>query len=73
MLPGSTTTRGGSIVWRDLEYGVGDKSILRGVSGTVDAAEFVAIMGPSGSGKTTLLNALSGTPQPALMPCCRSC
>jgi len=46
--------------WRDVSFTVGDKEILKGVTGILERGRVVAVMGPSGCGKTTLLNVLSG-------------
>jgi len=48
----------------DLSKKYGDLEVVKGVSLTVDAAEFVCLVGKSGCGKTTLLSILSGLERP---------
>lgn len=42
----------------DLVVALGDRDVLNGVSLSVPAGSFVAVVGPNGSGKTTLIRAL---------------
>eukprot|EP01043_Picozoa_sp_COSAG02_P096937 COSAG02_NODE_33178_length_504_cov_0.837037_1_plen_68_part_10 len=47
------------IVWEDLTIAVGEKPVVRRMSGTARSGRMVAVMGPTGSGKTTLLTNLA--------------
>lgn len=48
------------ISWVDVDFKVGEKSILSKSYGSVPAGSVCAIMGPSGAGKSSLLNVLAG-------------
>jgi ABC-type multidrug transport system ATPase subunit len=48
------------ISWADVNFKVGEKTILTDCYGSVPAGSVCAIMGPSGSGKSSLLNVLAG-------------
>ena len=50
-------------MWVELsavEVALGDKPVVRGLTASVDAGDFVVIVGPNGAGKTTLLRAIAG-------------
>ena len=54
----------GDVVVTDLHKSFRTLDVLRGVTLTVPAGSFTALLGPSGSGKTTLLRILAGFERP---------
>jgi phospholipid/cholesterol/gamma-HCH transport system ATP-binding protein len=52
------------IVFRNVDYWIGENQILRGVSFTVPEGQTKVILGPSGSGKSTILRLLLGLVKP---------
>ncbi|KAL7811019.1 P-loop containing nucleoside triphosphate hydrolase protein [Trichoderma aethiopicum] len=50
-----------ALTWKDVNVHIGDKHILKDISGYVKRGELTALCGASGAGKTTLLTALSQT------------
>jgi len=52
------------IEFRNVDYSIGDRLILSGVSFAVGRGETRVILGPSGSGKSTVLRLLMGLVQP---------
>ncbi len=49
---------------RSITYRVGDKTLVSGVSLSVEPGEIVALVGPNGAGKSTLLRVLAGEIEP---------
>lgn len=49
---------------KSFQEGIVDRQVLREITATFAAGEFVVLLGQSGSGKSTLLNLISGIEQP---------
>jgi len=68
MIPDSGPEKSGivrlSAVNKTFQIGNSAVHVLKGISFSVDAGEFVSVVGPSGSGKSTLLNMISGIDAP---------
>ncbi|MDP2056260.1 MAG: ATP-binding cassette domain-containing protein, partial [Thiobacillus sp.] len=48
----------------DVEFGYGDRPVLKGINLTARRGQVIAIMGSSGCGKTTLLRLIGGQIKP---------
>lgn len=49
-----------SMEWKNLTFAIGDKTILKNITGLVEPGKLTCVLGPSGSGKSTLMNVLAG-------------
>lgn len=61
----NSSATGNSMTWDSVSFSVGEKEILVGANGSVQAGEICAILGPSGAGKSSLLNVLAGRSAPS--------
>eukprot|EP00928_Gymnodinium_smaydae_P029715 TRINITY_DN22300_c0_g1_i1.p1 TRINITY_DN22300_c0_g1~~TRINITY_DN22300_c0_g1_i1.p1 ORF type:complete len:682 (+),score=91.49 TRINITY_DN22300_c0_g1_i1:46-2046(+) len=46
--------------WNNLTFGIGNKTILKDMTGLITPGRLTCVLGPSGSGKSTLMNVLAG-------------
>jgi sulfonate transport system ATP-binding protein len=60
-----TTKRGVEIRIAQLQKTFGDQDVIKDITLTIEAGQFVAIVGKSGSGKSTLLRLVAGLEQPS--------